>query len=154
VDGNILQTPDTPFTNLDWGQGLLVDNPSRQISGIEKLNPTTYRINNVDEFIDHLKRLYLGEDGNGIPLHPDTEALIRNYINQSETGVFNVGDGVPGAHAEIQALNSLYTQAGGRENLNNVRVGTVLTRDSTDFETCNNCRGIIEGDPNVLVLTN
>lgn len=145
-DGRILNSPEKPFANLDTGKGLLGDKPNKQIAGINK-NGNQFTVTDPDAYLNELRDLY---DQNGTPLHPDTERLIRQHIENG--GPFDTRAGVPGTHVEIQALNDLYTQAGGADNLSQVTIATIQT-DGADFPACTNCGSILDGDPNVTIVT-
>lgn len=148
-NGNLIEGPDTPYTNLDHGRRLLADNPNTQISGIRKSpDGDTFEINDVDAYMDDVRRLY---SESGEALHPDTERLIRQHIQSRDS--FDTIAGPPGTHAEVRTLNNLYTQAGGKDNITEAFIGTQRTGSGADFPACSNCGGIIGQDSNVTIIT-
>ena len=120
-----------------------------QIAGIDKINNGQFTIIDTDKYIDDLKQLY---SESGTPLHPDTERLIRNHINEINGNPIDTQAGPPGTHVEIQVLNDLYTQAGGAPNISEATIATVYP-DGGPFIACSNCTGIIGNAPNVDVIT-
>ena len=93
-----------------------------------------------------IKRIY--HEG-GIELHPDTEKLIQQYLTKNTN--FSMKKGPPGLHSEVQALNQIYQEAGGANNLREIYLGTKNIQGGSDFIACPNCGGIIPS--NVKVFT-
>ena len=85
-------------------------------------------------------------------MHPKTTAEIENYISSKEE--FNVKDGMPGAHAEVRAINDYRNANGGADP---DYVATYKTAPDSHggqgkpFCACANCSGIMSKD--VLVTT-
>ena len=95
------------------------------------------------KYMNELKALY---DNNGTPMHPRTEAMIRAYLLRNEGRGLSTLDGAPGAHAEILALNELFTKA-PELNVSDITLGTMRLRPDSpeDFPACTNCSGILDG---------
>ena len=109
----------------------------------------TFKISDKEAYMKKLESDY---DTSGSPMHPKTKAEIENYIGSKEE--FDVKDGIPGAHAEVRAVNDYRNANGGADP---DYVATHKTAPDSHggqgkpFCACANCSGIMSKD--VLVTT-
>ncbi len=96
------------------------------------------------KYMEEIKELY--KNDGGMPMHPRTEAMIRAYVLRVQGQPLSTLEGAPGAHAEIRALNELFTLSPNL-NVSDITLGTIRLRPATpeDFPACSNCSGILEG---------
>jgi hypothetical protein len=110
-----------------------------------------------DKFMNSLKNIY---EGQKTSLHPKLEEKIRNYVS-GEGRTFSNRDGVPGLHAEVQAVNARLhqlTEDGVEitdEVFAQIQVATYRVTpnppelEGKDFPACHNCTNILH-DTNIL----
>ncbi|MEB5477531.1 YwqJ-related putative deaminase [Acinetobacter pollinis] len=117
---------------------------------IQAIDDHTFRILNVDQYMDKLKNAY---QFTGNPMNDFTASRIENYIREKQA--FKITDGLPGAHAEIQAFNSLYNLSPltKKENANiaTYKLGPSNPDDKQGgtFRACTNCSGILPEESNI-----
>ncbi len=111
-----------------------------------------FRVSNLRELMDTVKDLYAAS---GRPLTDFVAKRIEGYISDLPNGQFRSLDGVPGLHAEVQALNFFELQAvkeGVKLNLDQLRIAVVRVMKEgksaerklgDPFPACANCKGII-----------
>ena len=143
-----IQTP--AFTNII---ARAFNFPGVQLSA----DGSTFVITDQDAFMQGVVNAYQGAGQN---LNPATQQLIKNYISSQSS--FPVQAGVPGLHAEVQALNSIYNSVPnpGSVNLSNVNIATYKVGSTTSagkqggpFTACTNCSNIIPSQVNVTTGT-
>ncbi|CAM2064509.1 Ig-like domain-containing protein [Sulfidibacter corallicola] len=118
--------------------------------GLEKLGDDFVRVVDEKRFIRAVRELY-SESGN--PLTLEVENMILNHIRK---GYYATRAGVPGLHAEIQALNWILNKGA---SLKTVSVATYRLVGSADrigkrFPACVNCTGIFSGKISVVTGVN
>jgi hypothetical protein len=98
---------------------------------------------NQDGFISRLESMYSLKNN---PMQEGTRSWIRSYIGQENASFLTI-NGIPGAHAEVQAVNALERAAGTSFNVSDVLVSTYKTQNGfgqgSPFKACLNCGGII-----------
>ncbi|MGF6190443.1 YwqJ-related putative deaminase [Serratia sp. 2723] len=116
--------------------------------GGEKLR---YKVSDVEAYMKEVHRLYTKSEN---PMHAEIDKRIRDFLknNDYELSVF---DGLPGLHAEVQALNAMINELnkskGGSFNLSDALSNThIFTRRlvgklNQEFPACYNCSGILSG---------
>jgi RHS repeat-associated protein len=133
---------------------------SPDIPGVIRNNETgTFVISDRDAYLNLLKDQY---NAAGNPLHPYTESLIINHLDEvasKSDGVFDFHAGLPGFHAEVQAANDVFNQLPKGTDLNtfdlsSVQVSTYKVAPSKGqgeaFHACSNCGGILTPPINIL----
>ena len=119
-----------------------------------------YKVSNLDKFIDGIKDHYLKKD-ESLPLHSLIEKRIREHIEEHIEGniyLLPITSGIPGFHAEVQALNYVLTQAQrlGSKIDNVLNQSYIFTQrlagrmKGYDFAACHNCTGILSGLEHVM----
>ena len=119
----------------------LIDHGSDMVS---KLGPGTLLIEDLDDYIGAIRKHYKN------PMHPQTEDWIRTYV-QSTGGVISTRAGLPGAHAEVLAVNHVLNyMADQGVHISSRRLSQIMVATGTlsrgvggAFHTCDNCRGIL-----------
>ncbi|MEN1835979.1 RHS repeat-associated core domain-containing protein [Pseudomonas lijiangensis] len=116
-----------------------------------------YRISDMEAYMDAVKTAYSSGEQ---PLHPFMETQIRQHVEESNFMIPSKA-GIPGMHAEVQALNRLLNErAPTGQNVHKVLAESYLftkrltgNKDmpGSDFPACFNCSGIIP--PFVHVIT-
>ena len=138
------------FGNIDSG---MLSKSNIGKLGVTKDAPDSkyYRITDKDKMMEQIELKYVQK---GISLHPDTKALIYNYISKvAESGAqLNQAEvGVPGTHAEVIALNDLYNKVGGAINVKQGYLQTFKSgKKEGDFPACANCAGIIPSNFDII----
>ncbi len=80
----------------------------RNFPGIQNNRDGTFNIIDRDAYINHVDTL-IRNDGN--PLNPVIRERILNFVGDDSTRIFTVqGKGIPGLHAEVQAVVSGVTK--------------------------------------------
>lgn len=111
-----------------------------------------YFINDVEEYITEIKKLYAES---GQDLHPVVEGRIRNHIKENNNILPKMA-GIAGLHAEVQALNNIVStsdiEGGLASKLSSSYIYTqrLVGAVNEDFPACHNCSGIINGLEHVL----
>ncbi|RKZ76021.1 MAG: hypothetical protein DRR16_30755, partial [Candidatus Parabeggiatoa sp. nov. 3] len=127
---------------------------SKQTPGVTKHSDmSTYSITNKDEYIQHVSKLYKGNDNR---LNPYTQKWIEDHIKRQGNVAFSNKDGFPGLHAEVQAVNDAFNFVTIDKHIDldsydkkNIKVSTYkVSYDNYDtqkkpFEACSNCSGIL-----------
>ncbi len=122
-------------------------NKVTKFPGVEPMpGGQTLQITDPDAFMQGVEASYRDA---GQTLNPTTRQQIADYISSNDT--FQVKDGVPGLHSEVQATNWIYNNVGGA-SASDVNVATYkLTSPypGQAFPACSNCQGIM-GDVNEI----
>ncbi|HDX4051342.1 TPA: RHS repeat protein [Enterobacter soli] len=107
-----------------------------------------HKIVDIESYIGELKRRY---QESGTALHPLMEKRIRAHIVNNNYLLPTIA-GLPGLHAEVQALNFVLskqvTRGRGERTLNNSFLFTQHLHGANrgrDFPSCYNCSGIMSG---------
>jgi hypothetical protein len=120
-------------------------------------NSAPIQVIDIDRYISKLAGLYPDKEMDKL-----TEDLIKNYLVTHKNHLSNF-DGMPGAHAEILAVDYVFKQLSARgldpkKYLSAIEVYTLKTNRpakeddfSREFEACANCSGIL--DPQIKVHT-
>jgi hypothetical protein len=120
-------------------------------------NSAPIQVINIDRYISKLAGLYPNKKMDKL-----TEDLIKNYLVTHKNHLSNF-DGMPGAHAEILAVDYVFKQLRARgldpkTYLSAIEVYTLKTNRPAkeddflrEFEACANCSGIL--DPQIKVHT-
>ncbi|PHM49303.1 YwqJ-related putative deaminase [Xenorhabdus miraniensis] len=121
-----------------------------------------YRVTNTSAFIEGLQDMY---KKNGQTLHPMTQLLVEEHISHNKNMLPTMA-GIAGLHAEVQALNQVFMEAGKPSDpLNPARYAKAMLQSSIftkrlttkkagqDFPACHNCSGIIQSPANVITGT-
>jgi hypothetical protein len=120
-------------------------------------NSAPIQVIDIDRYISKLAGLYPDEKMDEL-----TKNLIKNYLVKHKNHLSNF-DGMPGAHAEILAVDYVFKQLRAREldpkkYLSAIEVYTLKTNRPAkeddflrEFEACANCSGIL--DPQIKVHT-
>ena len=152
VDGTEFRSS-TTFTNIGPNMRGPTVRPNGPLGalGIDKDDVAgTFTIGNPDEYMDFVRQQYVDAD---MTLHQDTADIIENYIRNPPNDEFLISRGYPGLHAEVQAMNDIYNQAGGRANVSSVNISTVFTDTGDAFGACPNCASIINGIEENYIIT-
>lgn len=114
-----------------------------------------FLVSNTNAMLKGIKEVYnLG----GAELHPYLEKLIREHIEASDFRI-PIQAGIPGLHAEVQALNTLLFDAAPESLQATLSQGFVFTErlvkapgqpPGSDFPACYNCSGILPRIINVV----
>ena len=116
-------------------------------------NVTILIVSNPDDFMDAIVKGY-NESGN--PLHPEMKKRIKEWISE-EGREFSSRDGVPGLHAEVEAVNAHLNQLTDQgieiteEIIEQIQVATYRVHpkppeeQGEKFTACNNCENILRG---------
>ncbi len=141
-----------PFKNL---AGSMFSFPGAQAAETKG----EFHIPDHDAFIQGVSDAYAAA---GQSLHALTEQNIRDYLTNTEAHGHTFANfaGVPGLHAEVQAMNDLYNKlpdpAAAVENKELAVVTYKLAKTSKggeqggEFLACSNCGGIIPENVNVV----
>ncbi|HCM1977923.1 TPA: RHS repeat protein [Salmonella enterica subsp. houtenae serovar 47:z36:-] len=111
-----------------------------------------YRVENLDVFIDEIKRLY---SASGSELHEVVERRIRNHITNNNNVLPKMA-GIAGLHAEVQALNHIVSMhdiedsVASKLSSSYIYTQRLVGARNEDFPACHNCSGIINGLENVM----
>ncbi|WP_199608602.1 contractile injection system protein, VgrG/Pvc8 family [Flocculibacter collagenilyticus] len=118
--------------------------------GIEQLDDQSYRIVDFNLYIRRVERLYIDS---GQQLHPRTKELISKHVGSSGEKTFETFAGIPGLHAEVQAVNDIFNQV-KNANLKDIDVATFkiskVGSNGEPFKACSNCGGILRPPINVI----
>jgi len=119
----------------------------------------SYRVVNEGAFIGAIKTRYVEA---GVPMQDEVERRIMQHVRNNE-GVLPSSAGIPGLHAEVQALNkAIFENSGAMHSaLSNTYIFTQRLGKfkkgqdpekykAEDFPACFNCSGIISGLENVM----
>jgi len=107
-------------------------------------------------YIKHVSTLYDEVPGPG--LHPKLEGVIRAYVKDR---VLVSRNGMPGLHAEVQALNEAFhtlTKQGRaltEAELGGIEIATYRTsgkKKGRPFSRCENCQALVKSPP-IKILT-
>ncbi|MEG3133562.1 YwqJ-related putative deaminase [Rouxiella sp. T17] len=82
------------------------DHPGRIFRPVSQL--PHYRVEDIEEFLDEIALAYKKSEA-GIELHPEIRKRIRRHVIK-ENYILSTGAGIAGTHAEVQALNYLFTE--------------------------------------------
>jgi uncharacterized Zn-binding protein involved in type VI secretion len=131
--------------NVTGGHGNIMKASVREYQkdgGIESTrNGDGFKITDKEAYMNKLEKQY---EDSGSKMHPKTKAEIEKYIDSKEE--FNTKDGIPGAHAEVRAVNDYRNANGGADP---DYVSTYKTApdkhggQGKPFCACANCSGII-----------
>ncbi len=107
-----------------------------------------YLVSNTNALLKGIKQAY---QQNQQELHPFIEKRIRGHIEENNFKI-PIGAGIPGLHAEVQAVNALLNQT-PPEGINKVLSETYVFTErlvagkgyglGADFPACFNCGGIL-----------
>ncbi|VAW59625.1 hypothetical protein MNBD_GAMMA11-2255 [hydrothermal vent metagenome] len=119
----------------------------RNFPGVQNNKNGTFNITDRDAFINQVDTLFKS-DGNR--LNPVIRDRIVNFIGNDASRVFPVkGRGLPGLHAEVQAVNAALNKAPIGTLPRNINVSTIDLLPGSNqglaFPACNNCGGILQG---------
>jgi len=119
----------------------------RSFPGIQNNKNGTFTIVDRGAFIDQVDTLFKN-DGN--PLNPVMKERILNFIGNDNARVFPTkGRGIPGLHAEVQAVNAALNKVPAGGSQINISVSTIDllpgSNQGLPFPACNNCGGILSG---------
>ncbi|MEJ2768065.1 YwqJ-related putative deaminase [Mycetohabitans sp. B46] len=121
----------------------------------------SYKITDEEKFIDAIKNTY---QKNNLQLHPVVEKRIRDHL-KSNNFILPQKAGIPGLHAEVQALNSMlnsiepdnvnkeiHLEAPYFKNLIHTHLFTkrLVGKKGEDFPACHNCSGILKSPLSVV----
>jgi filamentous hemagglutinin len=115
---------------------------------------STFVITDQSAFMNGVNQAYASS---GQTLNSLTAEQIQNYIS-SQTS-FPVQAGVPGLHAEVQSLNSLYNTVPNPSSIypSDINIATIklgpsnaASQQGGAFPACTNCSGIIPPQTNVI----
>ena len=124
----------------------------RGFPGTRQVNDDFFVIDNKEAFINKVEDLYGGDNN---VLNPTIRERILEHVGDGSR-LFPTPAGIPGLHAEVQAVNSILNQLPKDINLNNTRidVSTIKLKpgpgQGLPFPACTNCGSILPSSINVL----
>lgn len=120
--------------------GVIVDRPDELV-----------RVTDIDKYIATLENKYL--KSSKLYMNTQTKQLIKTYLVKQD-GYFNRWYGMPGAHAEVLAVNDVYNQLEAKglnpsDYQSKIEVYTLNTQHPDgnflyEFCACPNCSGILD----------
>lgn len=130
------------YTNLE---GKVTNFP-----GVKQINDGSFIISDKTAFIDRVEQLYVASNN---PLHPITKAKILEHVGDGSK-IFPTQAGIPGLHAEVQAVNEIIQRVPNGFDLSKINVSTIKLYpglgQGLPFPACFNCGGILSDSVNIL----
>lgn len=119
----------------------------RNFPGVKNNKNGTFNIVDREAFINQVDFLF---DSDGNPLNQVIKDRILQFIGDDKSRIFPVkGRGLPGLHAEVQAVNAALNRAPVGTLPQNINVATIVLlpgdNQGLPFPACNNCGGILQG---------
>ena len=118
--------------------------------GVKQINDETFVIYGKEAYMKRVEELYADS---GTPLHPIIKNKIWDHVGDGSK-VFPTRAGIPGLHAEVQAVNDIVRQLPVDFDLSKVNVSTIKLSPGRGqgeaFLACYNCGGILHSSVNIL----
>lgn len=118
--------------------------------GVKQIDDGSFIISDKTAFIDRVEQLYVASNN---PLHPITKAKILEHVGDGSK-IFPTQAGIPGLHAEVQAVNEIIQRVPNGFDLSKINVSTIKLYpgqgQGLPFPACFNCGGILSDSVNIL----
>lgn len=117
--------------------------------GVKQLDNEFFVITDKKAFINEVEALYASADN---PLNSITKQRILAHIDATKQ--FPTQAGIPGLHAEVQAVNEVLWKIPEGFDLSKINVSTIKLAPGSGqglpFPACTNCGGILSNSVNIL----